>query len=177
MPPSRISLIALHVTFYAGFAVAGYWHLPFPFAQAFILAALLIWISVVDVERLEIPDVAASLLALTGGAFAYATGSNLIDAISAGIVWPLLFWIVGAGYGKLRGWQGLGFGDVKLMVGIGLWLGFAQTTLVVFTSALSGIAVIALTKLINRQSTADIGTTAVAFGPFLCLSTWVIWLF
>ena len=173
----RAALIALHILFYAGFALWRSVFLPLPLVQTCVLGILFIWISIVDVERKEIPDTASLLLALTGLVFAYEANLNLLDHVLAGILWSSLFLGIGIGYSRLRGWQGLGFGDVKLMVGIGLWLGLAGATLAVFAAAMAAIGTIVAAKLAGRETFAGIGTTAVAFGPFLCLSAWVIWLF
>lgn len=151
--------------------------MPLPVLQSLVFGVLLVWISVIDIERLEIPDLAALTLVSTGAFFAWQRGADIVEYGVAGLIWAVLFWSVGVGYAKLRGWEGLGFGDVKLVAGIGLWLGLSETTLVVFGAALAGILAIAVAKAGTRSSFSDIGTTAVAFGPFLCLSAWVIWLF
>jgi len=174
---SRAALLALHFLFYSGFALLAQLFTGVHPVFTPVLAILLIWISVVDIQRFEIPDLAAALLVLTGMVCVYALGLPVLDHLIAAMLWPLLFWAVGVAYMHWRGFQGLGFGDVKLMVGIGAWLGFGQTTLVVFAAAMAGVLVLLVTNLIKRKSISDIGTRAVAFGPFLCLSTWVIWIF
>ena len=174
---TRFILVALHIPFYTGFAIARNAIVPMPFFPPLILGSLLIWISVVDIERMEIPNEASILLAFCGAMLTYLAGYNLAEHLIAGLFWAGLFWVVGVSYAKLRGWDGLGFGDVKLMAGLGIWLGIADTTMVVFAAALTGILVILASKLAHRHSFVDIGTTAVAFGPFLCLSAWVFWLY
>ena len=175
--PSLASLTLLHVPFYTGFAFAAQYSAAPVSLIGILLGILLIWISVIDLDRFEIPDTASLMLALSGLCAALLDQSPIIDRLVAGVVWPLLFWSVAALYGRLRGWHGLGFGDVKLMVGIGLWLGLAQTTLAVLAAALAGIAMIVVQQWTQPNPAQRIVTSAVAFGPFLCLSTWVIWLF
>lgn len=166
----------MHLLFYAGFWVAAYmFRTPAPLPSA-VLGSLLVWISLVDTQRFEIPDSASVLLAASGLWFAWSDGVFMADHIGAALVWSLVFWGTGEGYARLRGFDGLGFGDVKLMVGIGLWLGFVQTTLVVFAAACAGILVLLTRSMLERAPPRTLATTAVAFGPFLCLSTWVIWL-
>ncbi|WP_322892205.1 MULTISPECIES: A24 family peptidase [unclassified Yoonia] len=173
--PSRNVLVALHLAVYSGFALWGNGFQVVHPIFAPILAALLIWISVIDIIRFEIPDLGAGLLALTGAVFVVVSDAIILDHALGAMIWPLLFWFVATGYMRMRGWQGLGFGDVKLMVGIGVWLGFHQATQVVFAAALSGILAVVVFGLMKRKSFADIGSRAVAFGPFLCLSAWVTW--
>jgi prepilin signal peptidase PulO-like enzyme (type II secretory pathway) len=171
-------LWALHFLFYIGFLVLRSRFQPVPIPNAFILGLLLVWISVIDVERFEIPDTASALLAVTGAIFAYQAGQSVfIDRVAAGTLWAVLFWLVAEVYAKWRGWQGLGFGDVKLMLGIGLWLGLSGTTAVIFSASTAGIVTIVIMSARGRMQISELGKTGIAFGPFLCLSAWTIWLF
>jgi leader peptidase (prepilin peptidase)/N-methyltransferase len=164
--------VALHLAVYAG--AAAVWPPVWPWGA---VAALFIWISVTDIERLEIPDAASALLVLTGAVRLWAVpGLPLADHLMGAVLWPLLVWGVAVGYARLRGWQGLGLGDVKLMAGIGLWLGFGSTTIVLLAAALAGILTLVAAGLRQKVPFAALGTSAVAFGPFLCLSAWVVWL-
>ncbi|WP_170328203.1 prepilin peptidase [Ruegeria arenilitoris] len=141
------------------------------------LAVLLIWISVWDFLTFEISDLAALSLVLSGALALYGSSEfMLIDRIFGGILWPLLFWTVAELYLKTRGVHGLGFGDVKLMAGIGLWCGAYGTIYVVLTAALSGLGALSLLAVVRSTSLTEIGQSKVAFGPFLCLSAWGVWL-
>ena len=172
------SLWVLHFAFYTGFLALRSWFHLVPMPSAMILGLLLVWVSVIDVERFEIPDTASVLLALTGAIFAYQAGRiTFFDHVAAGLLWAGLFWLVAYSYARWRGWQGLGFGDVKLMFGIGLWLGTASTPAVVFGASIAGIVTILMMSVCGRAPIKEMGKTGIAFGPFLCLSAWVIWLF
>ena len=166
-------MIFLHIGVYAAF----WWWRPSDPVFAIPLAVLLIWASVIDVERFEIPDLASGLLALSGAIWAL-TGSPLliIDHLVGAILWPGLFLTTELAYRRFRGRPGLGFGDVKLMVGIGLWVGYLGTIWVVLYAALGGIAVLLLAFLVRRWDVSGLQKSAVAFGAFLCLSAWVVWL-
>ncbi|WP_457645933.1 prepilin peptidase [Profundibacter sp.] len=166
-------LLVLHIVVYGGFGI-GAGGVPW-FGPG--LAAVLIWISVVDFERFVIPDI-ASLLLFTGGAVYVgfwpdvAVWQHLLGAV----VWPLVFWLVGVVYLRWRGVHGLGFGDVKLMAGIAMWVGYFGAVQVVLAASLAGIAVLMVYMVMQRGRMAEIGKSAVAFAPFLCLSAWVVWL-
>ncbi|MEQ6204733.1 A24 family peptidase [Sulfitobacter sp. HNIBRBA2951] len=145
--------------------------------SAGVFAVLLIWISVIDADRFEIPDMGAGLLALSGLLFLWGQDmAVVIDHILGGLIWPLLFWAIAYGYLRARGFHGLGFGDVKLMCGIGLWCGFFATTNVVLAASLGGIVILGLRALTKRSLPRGLNQSMVAFGPFLCLSAWTIWL-
>ena len=173
----RIQSILFHVAVYAGAALV----IGIPsgglLCLAIVLAGLSIWISVIDIERFEIPDIATVLIALVGlFALAIAPGGRVADYLAGLVVWPALFWSVARAYRKYRGWNGLGFGDVKLIGAIALWTGLAGTATVVLSAALSGIATLIVLTLIGNKQTIEFSKSAVAFAPFLCLSAWVVWI-
>lgn len=169
----RILLVFFHAVIYGGFA----WGAAVPMWIGIGLAMVLIWISVVDIERFEIPDSASAILFIAGGAYVLFWPNILIlDHLLGAVIWPALFWLVGVVYLRWRGVHGLGFGDVKLMAGIALWVGFQGAVLVVLAASLAGIAVLLVYMALQRGKMAEIGKSAVAFGPFLCLCAWVVWL-
>ncbi len=168
----KLGLIALHLGAYGGVAaLAGGLD---PWMGAF--AALLIWVSVVDIEHFEVPDPA--VVGLVGGGLAHLVlvlpRDLLWEHLIGGLGWPALFWLVAGFYRRQRGQHGLGLGDVKLMAGIGLWCGFSATVDVVLAAALAGMVVMLVVTVLRRSSIADLGQSAIAFGPFLCLSAWAV---
>jgi leader peptidase (prepilin peptidase)/N-methyltransferase len=86
-----------------------------------------------------------------------------IGSISGAIVGGGMLLVVGVGYQKLRKRQGLGMGDVKMMVMVGAFLGWRLTFLTIFSGSvlglLAGIYLIAFQKK-NLQ-------TKLPFGVFL----------
>ncbi len=134
------------------------------------LAVMLIWISLVDLARYEIPDLASAMLVISGLAVTFATGGSVVVHLVAGLIWGAAFAGVAFAYRRWRGFDGLGLGDAKLMVGIGTWLGPVAPASVVLGAALSGIGFILTMRSGNRHS-------AIAFGPYLCFFAWVVWLF
>ena len=164
-------LIALHVVIYGTLALA-FWPV---LAMALVFAILLIAISVADIQRFEIPDLFSALLAVTG-LLAIAGHGNWADRVIAGIAFPALFYLVGVLYMRLRGQPGLGLGDVKLAAGLGLWLGVELSVWTLLAASLAGIATLLILALCRRSTITALTGSGVAFGPFLCLSAWAIWL-
>ncbi len=77
-------------------------------------------------------------------------------------------------YRFVRRRSGLGLGDVKLAAAAGAWLGW-QALPSVFVEA-SGAAFVVL--LVHRRFGAMIDWhMKVAFGSYLCLGTWIVWLY
>ena len=147
-----------------------------PPLAALALAGPLVWASAADFERREIPDAAAALLLAGGLAAAWAAAPALALAhLAAAAAWAAAFLALAALYRRLRGFDGLGQGDATLIAGIAAWIGFEGTVAAVLAGALSGIALILALRLTSRGEAALL-TSSVAFGPFLCLPAWAIWL-
>jgi leader peptidase (prepilin peptidase)/N-methyltransferase len=92
-----------------------------------------------------------------------------------GLAWSLAGLIVGAGSiwllrgisSLLLGRESIGLGDVTLMAMVGSFVGWQPVCFVVMLAPLCGVVFGLLVKLVS-------GRTFVAFGPYLCLSTFVV---
>jgi leader peptidase (prepilin peptidase)/N-methyltransferase len=75
---------------------------------------------------------------------------SFADAIFGAVAGSGLLWVVAEGYFRLRGREGMGFGDVKMMAAVGVFLGLQRTLLTVLAGSLlgsvTGILLIALSK-------------------------------
>ena len=76
-----------------------------------------------------------------------------------------------AAYGRIRGREGLGLGDVKLLAAGAAWDGTAALPFVLLGAALAGLA-FALAQHGRRAA----ASTAIPFGPPLCLAIWIGWI-
>ena len=119
-------------------------------------------------DRLTLPLVPAGLAAAWAG-----IGPPLGDrAIGAAAGFAAL-WLIASAYRRLRGREGLGGGDPKLLAGIGAWLGWLQLPFVLLGAGVAGLAWVLLMRARGKEVRA---TTRVALGTLLCLSAWPIWL-
>ncbi|MBY6113193.1 prepilin peptidase [Mameliella alba] len=137
-------------------------------------AAALLWLllalAVSDLRSFRLPDaLTAALAALCLGA-ALAQGVFLL-ALAGGLIGAGSFLALRIAYHSLRGREGLGLGDVKLMAGLGALTGPFDLPLLVLIAALTALAaaVIRVGKL-NRQ-------VALPFGAALAVSGAFLWLF
>jgi len=80
------------------------------------------------------------------------------------------FWVIAWVFRKLRGREGLGMGDAKLLAAGGAWVGAWLLSDVLLVAALTSL-VYAL-----RRGRPD-PTEKVPFGPFLAAGIWVMWLY
>ena len=77
-------------------------------------------------------------------------------------------------YRALRGREGLGQGDAKLLAASGAWVGASAVPQVILGAAASALLVAACLRLAGMRLAAH---SALPFGPFLALATWLIWVF
>lgn len=154
---------------YAGFFLVGVSGRPLLASLFSIgLAPISIWLSVVDIKWFRIPDLATLTIAALGvvAISTLAPDLLLLHTVSAIIVGGV-FWVISEVLFRLLKREAFGLGDVKLISASTIWVGpFGMTSVILF-AALGAIALVALSR--NRY-------LRVAFGPFLALSLFVVWL-
>ncbi len=136
-----------------------------------IVAALLWWqlltIALLDARHLWLPDRLTGLLAASGLALGgLLVGTPLIDRANGGAAGFAVLAAIAFCYRRVRGREGLGGGDPKLLGAIGCWLGWGALAPIVLIAALIGLGV----ALAGRKHRFD----ALPFGTFLAAAT-IIW--
>ncbi|MEZ5714077.1 MAG: prepilin peptidase [Paracoccaceae bacterium] len=129
-----------------------------------------------DLTRFRLPDpmtlgllLAALALSLLGG------GPPLSLALWGAVAGVGSFLLVRIGYRWLRGREGLGLGDVKLMAGLGAALGPELLPTMVLLATLAALATALLHAL--RSGGGQLGPTrALPFGAALAAATAAIWI-
>lgn len=106
-----------------------------------LMAWLLIPLIWLDNRHYWLPDALTGLLALAGLlAGEYLSGQWLLDRlIGAGVGWATLA-ILAWAYRRLRGFDGLGSGDAKLLGALGLWLGWQALPFLLLLASGFGLA-------------------------------------
>ncbi len=151
------------------------WSPPSLLVLTVLYGWLLLALAAIDLRTFILPD-ALNLFVLLLGAVMVALSRpdgwpmNLAGAI-AGFS---LLWLVEVVYRQLRRRDGLGRGDAKLLGAIGMWVGLGGIAPVLLIASLSGIA--AALALSVRDSKSLSGQSAIAFGPWLALGGFVVWL-
>ncbi len=141
-----------------------------------LLLLLNLWIlSLYDWISFRLPNLLTLTLFLTGAMYVAVTPDMDVwrHIIGAG-VGLVFFPTVNAVYRLLRGRDGIGLGDAKLMAGIGMWLGWVLLPPVLLVASISGILYGGCLALAKGQAVA---TAKIPFGPFLCLGAWLAWLY
>lgn len=133
---------------------------------------LLLALAWIDAETMLLPDALTGALFLAGLAAAALLAPDLLpDRLAAGLSGFALLWAVAFVYRRVRGWDGLGGGDPRLLGAIGAWVGLAGLPAVLLGAALAGLAWALFLRLRGRALSA---TTALPFGPFLALAAWAV---
>ena len=179
-----IELAALAVALWAVFALPG----NLAWAGAGLGWALLA-LAVIDARHFLLPDVltlplipaglAATWLLNPAQLPAHLLGAALGFAVFAAIAWA---------YRRLRGREGLGRGDAKLLAAAGAWVGWAGLPGVVVLAAVGALLTLLCARFFAQRRRFVTGvpdpacpklsaTTAVPFGPFLALGFWITWLY
>jgi leader peptidase (prepilin peptidase) / N-methyltransferase len=147
-----------------------------------LFEAILVVLFWTDIEERILPDELTLGGALIGVVFAifvpvpgqlselFLPGGKALwhSLFNAGLGVVLLtgpLWAVGAIYARLRGREGLGLGDVKLLVLLGVFLGFEKGLLALLIGAVSGSILGVAYVWLTRKNAS---TYALPFGSFLC---------
>ena len=137
-----------------------------------ILSLILIMIFFIDLENFIIPDSLNFIimgLALLKN-FLPNFGTSLIHEINqsiiGGMVGYLSIWLIIYLYKTFKKIDGMGFGDAKLMAGIGLLFGWQSIPFILFVASILGL-IFVVPSLIKKQKTMR---TEIPFGPFIIVA-------
>lgn len=134
---------------------------------------LLLTLAALDVAELWLPDRLTGTLALTG----LATGAAglepaLLDRLIGGAAGFGVLWAISAAYRLLRGREGMGGGDPKLLGAIGLWLGWRMLPSVLLLASATGLALVLFALARGRAVRRD---DALPFGALLAIAAYPAW--
>jgi leader peptidase (prepilin peptidase)/N-methyltransferase len=140
-----------------------------------LLGWMLLTLAWIDVRHLLLPDRLTLPLAAIGLAESWLLARDeLIDravGVAAGYV---CLWVVAYGYRRLRGRDGLGLGDAKLVAAGGAWVGASGLPSVIAGGAIAALLTVGVLSLRGVRFRSG---HELPFGPFLALAIWLVWLF
>lgn len=124
----------------------------------------------IDAEFMILPDVLTLPLIVAGLAVTWVLEpQTLAGHAAAAMVGYGVFRLIDVGYRALRGRDGLGAGDAKLLAAAGAWIGFAGLPHLLIGAGLLGIAAILFLRARDGRALSQ----PVAFGPALALAFFV----
>ena len=139
------------------------------------LVTLLTAICAIDARFGIIPD---KLVAVTAASGLVAAWFLELDDIMYRIAEAVFVAIATAAfrviYRWIRGYDGLGFGDVKFLVAATLWVGLRSLPALLRIAVISALASAFLLKSMRYE--VD-GRHAIPFGPHLAVGLWLAWVF
>jgi leader peptidase (prepilin peptidase) / N-methyltransferase len=139
--------------------------------QIYFLWSLLV-VTYIDIDFRIIPDrFSLGNWGLAVAAALYFDDPGLWPGLFGGLLGFGMFFLLAWGYEKLKGVEGLGFGDVKMMGWLGTWLGLEWVPFIIFVASVSGLVV----GLIQMRKSKEGLQSALPFGPFLAFATLVAW--
>lgn len=101
-----------------------------------------------------------------------------VDHGIGAIVGLLFFPLLNAVYQRIRGRVGIGFGDAKMLSGLGLWLGWQTLPTLLLVAAVSGLFAAFLVPAFRQEvPVTSKMAVPIPFGMFLALAGWICWLF
>jgi leader peptidase (prepilin peptidase) / N-methyltransferase len=150
-----------------------------------LLGWMLIVLAIIDARTLILPDCltlplialgvchAAWIIAMPG-ASASDRALEATYSLAAAAGGFLLMALVAKIFRSIRGIEGLGLGDAKLLAAAGAWLGLAALPTVILLAA---VAALLITGISRRLSQHRDPLTPVPFGPYLAGGTWIVALY
>jgi leader peptidase (prepilin peptidase)/N-methyltransferase len=139
-----------------------------------LLGWTLLTLSWIDWQWMRLPDVLTLPLLLAGlGATWLCQPEELTEHAAAAMIAYLSMQGLALAYRRLRGRDGLGAGDAKLLAAAGAWLGLAPLPWLVLLAASTGLVTALCMALAGQRLDRY---SALPFGPFLSLALWLCFL-
>ncbi|MGD8326686.1 MAG: A24 family peptidase [Sphingomonadales bacterium] len=140
-----------------------------------MLSAALAFLIIYDFRHFLLPNIVTIPLLILGLVFrALQSIDAFITSLIGVMLGIMLLVLISLGYRKLRGREGLGFGDAKLVGAAGAWLGWAPLSLVLLLGSLTALNFVAAKALISAEKID--AHHQVAFGSYLAFGFWLCWL-
>ncbi|MBI1364147.1 MAG: hypothetical protein GC134_09200 [Proteobacteria bacterium] len=154
--------------------VINFHHSPLMVALALVFAYGLCLSTIVDLKFMILPD-SITLPLIVLGLFApqLLFGQSWLITWLGGAVGFALFGGISWGFYKLRGYPGMGFGDVKFLALLGVWCGIISLPLILLVATFSAIPVFMGHKWYFKTTEP----TPLPFGPFLAFGGLVSFLY
>ena len=140
-----------------------------------IFFSILLILFFIDLETFFLPDCLTIPLILVGilKSLLYPFPIDPINAIVGGLVGFFALFITNAIYKFWRKVDGFGFGDFKLLAGLGVWFGAAFIIPIIVLGALIALSMVGLLCLVGRKLNLQM---MIPFGPALITATIIIYL-
>jgi leader peptidase (prepilin peptidase)/N-methyltransferase len=148
------------------FAVAWWYYGPGALlASRLLLGCALIVLFAIDLEHHLLPNAITLPGILVGLVFSLVTEPGWADALIGILVGGGLLWGIAEGYYRIRGEEGLGMGDVKMLAMIGAFVGWKLTLVTLMMASFAG-SILGVFLIATRRGGMKY---ALPFGTFLAM--------
>jgi leader peptidase (prepilin peptidase) / N-methyltransferase len=128
----------------------------------------------IDARHWLLPDLLTLPLVIAGLVAALVTAPGELTSRALGAAAGYVFFRgLALLYRKLRGRDGLGQGDAKLLAAAGAWVGAPALPQVILIAAFAGLCAAGVMRVAGVRLGAS---SPLPFGPFLALAIWAVWL-
>jgi leader peptidase (prepilin peptidase)/N-methyltransferase len=135
----------------------------------------LLLLAVIDWRVQLLPDVITLPLLVMGVAVAWLLAEDrMVDHLIGALAGFAVFALASILYRVLRGREGLGLGDAKLLAGIGAWVSWMGLPTVVLWGSVFGLAFALVRAAMGRGLKLS---DRLPFGTFLAAGAWLVWLY
>jgi leader peptidase (prepilin peptidase) / N-methyltransferase len=139
------------------------------------LAALLAAICAFDARFGIIPDKLVGAMAVCGIAAAWLLDpSEIMSRLAEVVIAAIAIAAFRSFYRWVRGYDGLGLGDLKFLAAATFWIGLRSLPVLLLIAVISALASAFL--LSSARYEVD-GRHAIPFGPHLAVGLWLAWVF
>lgn len=186
VPRLRLEALLVALATGAGFVLIGWpgGDLGRAFVALGTLVPILAFIAVEDARRLTIPDLANLALGLLALAWRASTAFRDGDTLNATMIALAVDLLLSGGvlwafrevYFRLRGFDGLGFGDVKLAAAGGLLLGASRFAFALLLGSLCGLLFVLARRRLTRRAPTPGLVEPLPFGAFLAPAFFIAWI-
>lgn len=136
---------------------------------------LLLTLAALDVRHQWLPDRLNAILAMSGlTACLVIAVPTLTDRLIGGFAGFASLALVAVAYRSVRGREGLGGGDPKMLGAIGCWLGWQALPLVILGASLVGILVAISWRLRGKAVASD---NMLPLGSLMAITAFPLWLY
>lgn len=140
------------------------------------LVLVLLYLAYVDFQTFRLPDAITYRLIAGGLLFNMVLDIRFCspqDAFFGAVFGFGFLWLLNKTYRLLKGRDGMGMGDAKLLAGLGAWLGWQALPAIVLMASLSGL----LGGLVWLYWKKQDRSQAFPFGPFLAFAgiIYILW--
>lgn len=130
--------------------------------------------ALIDVRRLIIPNELNLFILVSGIAFYIATDASFLRSSIIGVLLGgFIPYMISRIFTRVRGYPGLGMGDVKFIAAAGAWIGWMGLPPMLLLAATAALISVGIKYFLSDDFSLQ---TRIPFAPFLGGATFSIWI-